>query len=82
MKTAISLPDELGSIIEKFIQKSHLSRSEFFQLAAKEYLDKRASQDITQNLDIVYAENTTPTDLQFLNAAAKHWGNVSKDEEW
>jgi metal-responsive CopG/Arc/MetJ family transcriptional regulator len=82
MKTAISLPDELGSVVEDFIQKAQLSRSEFFQLAAREYLTKHASLAITNGLNKVYSKETHHDDIIFLRAAATHLGEISKDTEW
>lgn len=82
MKTAISLPDDLGTVIQDFIEQAQLSRSEFFQLAAKEYLNRYAGQAITQSLNNVYEENTNLTETTFLQAAIKHWGEHSKDDKW
>ena len=82
MKTAISLPDELGENIDLFLQKTRMSRSEFFQRAARTYLDQVSAQAITQNLNEVHAEASSPEDAAFRQAALKHFRTLQKNETW
>jgi hypothetical protein len=82
MKTAISIPDTLNDSIDAFLKRSKMSRSEFFQRAARMYLDRYAARAITANLDRVYATAEPPGDYAFRQAAIKHFGDLSKDESW
>ncbi len=80
MKTAISIPDTLNDSIEAFREKAKMSRSEFFQRAAKLYLDKVAARAITANLDRVYENGEAPADVAFRRAAISHFGELAPDE--
>ena len=82
MKTAISLPDDLSQSIETFIKTTHMSRSEFFQKAARAYLEKASSKAITANLNRVYEKNPTSDDASFHQAAMRHFQDVIGKEEW
>ena len=81
MKTAISIPDRLNESIEAFLDKSKMSRSEFFQRAAKLYLDKIAARSITANLNLVYGGDEAPADVAFRRAAISHLRDVLADDE-
>ena len=80
MKTAISIPDSLGASIEAFLAKAEMSRSEFFQLAAKMYLENFASRAITANLDRVYGEPEDAADVAFRKAAIEHFRDLDSSE--
>ena len=76
MKTAISIPDSLNDSIEAFLAKASMSRSEFFQRAAKLYLDKVAARAITANLDRVYKDDESQADAAFRRAAISHFRDL------
>jgi len=80
MKTAISIPDTLNDCIEEFLEKAKMSRSEFFQRAAKVYLDRFAARAITANLDRVYENGEAPADVAFRRAAISHFRDLATDE--
>ena len=82
MKTAISIPDSLNDSITTFLKQYKMSRSEFFQRAAKFYLDKYAARAITANLDRVYAAAESPDDSAFRKAAILHFREIAADDEW
>ncbi|MBC7220625.1 ribbon-helix-helix protein, CopG family [Candidatus Bipolaricaulota bacterium] len=48
MKTAVSLPDELFERADRFARRAGKSRSELFQDALREYLARRAPEDLTE----------------------------------
>ena len=77
MKTAISIPDSLNQNIENFLQVANMSRSEFFQQAARLYLDKVSAQAITDNLNSVYSEVDNDSDSTFRKAALQHFRGLS-----
>ena len=82
MKTAISLPDTLNETIEAFLKAAKISRSEFFQRAAKLYLRHASAKSITANLDQVYGEGENLGDAAFRRAALKHFRTLLAREEW
>lgn len=82
MKTAISLPDALNESIEAFRKATSISRSEFFQRAAKAYLEKASARAITANLNQVYGGAETQSDTAFHRAALAHFRDVMGEEEW
>jgi len=72
MKTAISIPDPLHDSIEAYLAESGMSRSEFFQRAARFYLDRVAARAIRANLDRVYEVREDAADRAFRRAAMSH----------
>ena len=83
MKTAISIPDPLFQSIETFLKTARISRSEFFQRAAKSYLDKACAKAIVKNLNEVYGGEEAPEDVAFRRAALTHVRDrVLDQEEW
>ncbi|MFH1436425.1 MAG: hypothetical protein ABIJ56_11965 [Pseudomonadota bacterium] len=82
MKTAISIPDSLFDDIEAFVIKAKMSRSEFFQRAAKLFLKKAAAKAITANLDEVYGKEESSEDIAFRRAALSHLKGILEDEKW
>jgi metal-responsive CopG/Arc/MetJ family transcriptional regulator len=81
LKTAISIPDSLGESIEEFLKKARISRSEFFQRAAREYLDRVAARAITANLDRVYGVAESRADYTFRRAAVSHFKDLQDDDD-
>ena len=85
MKTAISIPDSLNRSIAEFLQFTEMSRSKFFQQAARFYLDKLSADAITTHLDQGYegseTQPKTEEDVAFRRAALRHFREFSKCEE-
>jgi metal-responsive CopG/Arc/MetJ family transcriptional regulator len=77
MKTAISVRDSLFKRAEKFARKQKMSRSQVFSEAVEEYLDKREADDITTNLNSVYAKEDSHVDPVVLKMALM---SLPKDE--
>ena len=55
MKTAISIPDEVFARAEAFAKRRKMSRSALFTAAVDEYVQQRTAQDVTKQLNAVYA---------------------------
>jgi metal-responsive CopG/Arc/MetJ family transcriptional regulator len=51
MKTAISVPDDTFQAATKRAQELGMSRSEFFSVAVRRYLDELERESITQQVD-------------------------------
>ena len=82
MKTAISVPDALNESIETFLKATKMSRSEFFQRAARAYIEKVSAKAIVANLDQVYGGEETPDEVAFRRAALSHFRDLVGKEEW
>ncbi len=83
MKTAISIPDPLYESIEEFIERAKISRSEFFQRAARLYLNKISAKAVVANLNRVYGRvEEDPGDAAFRRAAQSHLAEFLGEEEW
>jgi hypothetical protein len=81
MKTAISIPEPLNESIESFLKKAKMSRSEFFQRAARDYLRRVSAKAVTANLNKVHSANEHPGDVIFRRAALSHLGEILEEEE-
>ncbi len=56
MKTAISIPDELYYVVERYVEKRGLSRSELYVDAIRNFMErieKREMQNITEKINAV-----------------------------
>jgi metal-responsive CopG/Arc/MetJ family transcriptional regulator len=62
MKTAISIPDHLFKAAEEAARRLDVSRSELYARALQEYLTARREEDITRQLNEVYAEEPARID--------------------
>lgn len=59
MKTAISLPDDVFHDAERLAATLGVSRSELYAKAVREYLAKHAHQDVTAQLNELYAQESS-----------------------
>jgi len=78
MKTAISIPDPLFEAAEQFAKRMGLSRSELYAVALQEYLQAHKQDQITQQLDAVYADEDSSLDpilvkLQAHTLSKENW---------
>ncbi|PHM09738.1 ChpI protein [Nostoc sp. 'Peltigera malacea cyanobiont' DB3992] len=78
MKTAISIPDPLFAAAEEFAKRMGLSRSQLYAVALQEYLRSHKPDQITQQLDAVYADEDSSLDPLFVKLQAH---TISK-ENW
>jgi metal-responsive CopG/Arc/MetJ family transcriptional regulator len=62
MKTAISLPDDLFQSAELLAEKLGVSRSQLFATAVAEFLAKHQGRKITDQLNAVYADQSSRLD--------------------
>ena len=69
MKTAISIPDKVFARAEEFAKKKKLSRSRLFAEAIEDYLNKHDEDEVTANLNKVYAKEDSSVDPVLLKMA-------------
>lgn len=60
MKTAISIPDETFQDAERCADALGMSRSEFFTVAARHYIDELDAQSLTSRIDAAIGRATGP----------------------
>ena len=82
MKTAISIPDPLNQNIDDFLKVSKMSRSEFFQRAARLYLERTSAKAALDNLNQVYGEKEDSGETVFRHAALSHFRDLMGKEQW
>ena len=70
MKTAISIPDPLFDAAEQFAKRMGLSRSELYAVALQEYLQAHKQDQVTKQLDAVYASEDCSLDPLFVQLQA------------
>ena len=78
MKTAISLPDDLFRSANTLAERLGVSRSQLFATAVAEYLAKHQAKKITDQLNAVYADQSSRLDpalgqLQARSVARDAW---------
>ena len=78
MKTAISIPDELFVAAETFAHEKGLRRSDLYSKALLQYLRMHRNEDITEQLNAIYAEEERILEAPFKLAQAK----ILQRNEW
>ena len=71
MKTAISLPDKLFSVAEKYAKTHGLSRSKLYAMAIREYIKNNRQNNITEQINIVCETIDTSLDPQIKTASKR-----------
>lgn len=78
MKTAISLPDDLFKSGDSLAKRMGVSRSELYARALAEFVAKHRSNQVTQRLNAVYADEESRLDASQLGAQLRSLPR----EEW
>ena len=78
MQTAISIPDELFVAAETFAHEKGLRRSDLYSKALRQYLRLHRNEDITEQLNAIYAEEERILEAPFKLAQAK----ILQRNEW
>lgn len=73
MKTAISIPDALFQEAERVAKERRISRSEVFASALREYLEKRRSQRLLQDINEALAAAETPEEYTVRQKGKKRY---------
>ena len=82
MKTAISVPDDTFSEVEQRSRALGMSRSEFYTVAARHYLQSLDEQTTTQQINDALAAQSALDDSSDAAAAEGHRRLAVVDEEW
>ena len=78
MKTAISIPDDVFRTADSFARRRKLSRSAVFTIAVTEFLSHHRQDDVTEQLNKVYAKAESALDpvlnhIQFASLPKGQW---------
>ena len=76
MKTAISVPDAIFNEVDKVAKESHSSRSEVFVTAVREYLEKRKSKKLLDDLNESLAVAELPEEYQVRQKSKKRYAKT------
>ncbi len=82
MKTAISISDEIFREIEKFAKEHNYSRSEVFVTAVQEFLKKRESQKLLDDLNKVYSEMESSEEKTLRKKVKKYYSKKVLKEKY
>jgi metal-responsive CopG/Arc/MetJ family transcriptional regulator len=78
MKTAVSIPDGVFERVERLAKRTKRSRSRIFSDALDEYLARHTSDEITERMNTVLAQEPEAGDA-FVAAAAR---SVLERSDW
>ena len=78
MKTAISIPDTIFQQAEKAAQQMKMTRSELYTKAIASFLERHHAQSVYENLNEVYAKESSTLPQEFAAAQAA----LLATEEW
>lgn len=80
MKTAISIPDTIFKEAEKAAKEFQCSRSQFFTIAARDFLEKVKSRKLFEALNEAYADGEAPEEISLRRRSKKYYvRKVSRD---
>lgn len=79
MKTAISLPDDVFHGAERHAKRTRKSRSQLYADALKEYLERHAPDEVTEDMNRVVEQLGEPTVDPFVAGASRR---VLRDTKW
>ncbi|SPE41180.1 conserved hypothetical protein [Candidatus Sulfopaludibacter sp. SbA3] len=78
MKTAISVPDDVFEGVERLARRTKKSRSQLFSEAAREYVARHASEEVTDAMNRVCDAVGGQAD-PFVSGAARR---ILEQSEW
>jgi metal-responsive CopG/Arc/MetJ family transcriptional regulator len=82
IKTAISLEQNLLEQVNKNAEEMQVSRSKFFAMAVKDFIQKRQNQKILDKLNSVYDDRSNEDESKTLNAMRAKQNQMLKEEPW
>jgi metal-responsive CopG/Arc/MetJ family transcriptional regulator len=82
VKTAISVEGSLFQQAEEVAKEMHVSRSRLFAMAMEDFLGRRKTQDIIDQLNAVHSAPQTEEDRQFVEAAEAALAELTRDDKW
>lgn len=81
MKTAISIPDSLFHDVDELAAELHISRSQLFADAAREYVEKARNRKILALINAAYAEPETEEDANIRSNSKRYYAKHQTDDK-
>jgi metal-responsive CopG/Arc/MetJ family transcriptional regulator len=78
MKVAVSVPDPVFEAAERVSRRLRISRSRLYAVAVEEFVRQHSEQDVTEQLNRVYAKNSSRLDPALGSASLE----VLRRERW
>lgn len=78
MKVAISVPDTVFQAAERVSRRMRMSRSRLYAKAVEAYVKQHSEEDVTEQLNKVYAGNASTLDPALESASLE----VLRRERW
>lgn len=82
IKTAISIPKTMFDEVNEAARESDVSRSGLIVLALGEYLRRRESCRLLEQLNAAHADGLDSEDEAFLSFASRSMIEILKDDPW
>lgn len=82
MKTAISIPDSLFDNVEEIAEELHISRSQLFADAVREYIEKVRNRKILESINAAYSEVETEEDTKIRSQGKRYYAGRNRDNKW
>lgn len=82
MKTAISIPDDLFKTVDDLAEELHLSRSQVFADAVREYIEKQRNRQILEAINKAYATPETKQETKVRRLSIERHAKSLKAEKW
>ena len=82
IKTAISLDEKLFKATNRAARELRVARSRVIAMALEEFLRHRRGQEITEQLNRVYAKGPTKEERRVQEGAMAQLRERLKDEKW
>lgn len=82
MKTAISVPDDLFASADALARRLGLSRSALYATAVAEFLAKHTTSEVTEQLDRLYASESSRLNAAMQQAQARTLRRSDRGAEW
>lgn len=82
MKTAISIPDSLFRDVDEIAAELHISRSQLFADAAREYVEKARNKKILASINAAYADSEAGQDAKIRSSGKDYYARHHGDDKW
>lgn len=82
MKTAMSIPNEIFKEAEKAAREFKCSRSEFFTIATKEFLEKINSRKLLNAINEAFSEEETSEETSLRQKSKRYYSRKVLKERY
>lgn len=80
VKTAVSLEESLFEQAEMVAREMQVSRSRFFALALRDYIDRRENRKLLERINAAYEDGLDPAERRILSEMAHEQRRIIEGE--